>query len=460
MKSPSSFRTLDDQRFSGFHWRAVLTTGLGVFTDFYDNTTIGMVLPMVLLSFGIKHASSLQGAALAGSALVGMGIGAIIFGLLGQRGRKTFYGLDMLIMAIAAIAQMFVSSIWWLVAVRFVLGLGIGGDYVLSPTIMSEHANQKDRGKLLALGFATMSNLGPIAAALLALLLLQALHVSPDWTWRIVLGSGAIPALSVLYLRRTMPETARYLARLAGDQESAVEVAKSISGDKNVSLPGHDRRPFGEVFRQHAPHFLAAGLLWMLFDLVAYSTSLFGPSLIASRLGLGPVTFVLVLSCFFSLPGALVASLLVDKIGRRALQAGGLGLGAVMLLLFAGLHDTIAAAPLLGMLFLGVYSFALNGPNVVTSFLGAELSPTRMRTVGQSFSVLGGRIGASTAAFLFPVLFVMTGLQVAIFSLSILAIIAAGLTMVLVPETKQRSLEEISREMEAAGAETEAVAAE
>ena len=235
----------------------------------------------------------------------------------------------------------------------------------------------------------------------------------------------------------------------------AVIAASVIVGEStvNVSLPGHDRRPFGEVFRQHAPHFLAAGLLWMLFDLVAYSTSLFGPSLIASRLGLGPVTFVLVLSCFFSLPGALVASLLVDRIGRRALQAGGLGLGAVMLLLFAGLHDTIAAAPLLGMLFLGVYSFALNGPNVVTSFLGAELSPTRMRTVGQSFSVLGGRIGASTAAFLFPVLFVVTGLQVAIFSLSILAIIAAGLTMVLVPETKQRSLEEISREMEVVAAE-------
>jgi MFS family permease len=448
MSKTGSFQALDDQRFSTFHWRAVLTTGLGVFTDFYDNTTIGMVLPMILATFGIAHVSGLQAGALAGSALVGMGVGAIIFGMLGQRGRKAFYGLDMLVMAIAAIAQMFVPGIWWLVAVRFVLGLGIGGDYVLSPTIMAEHANQKDRGKLLALGFATMSQLGPIAAALLALLLLTGLHVSHDLTWRIVLGAGAIPALSVLYLRRRMPETARYLARLADDREAAAEVVKSVDSTASLALPGHDQRPFSAVLRQHAPHFLAAGLLWMLFDLVAYSTQLFGPSLIASKLGLGPVTFVLILTCLFSLPGALVASFLVDRIGRKWLQAGGLFVAAVMLLLFASLHNTVVAAPVLGMAFLGVYSFALNGPNVVTSFLGAELTPTRVRTVGQSFSVLGGRIGASTSAFLFPVLFVQTGLETALMLLSLLAVIGAGLTMVLIPETKQRSLEDISREME------------
>jgi MFS family permease len=453
MPKAGSFQALDDQHFSGFHWRAVLTTGLGVFTDFYDNTTIGMVLPMILLTFGIKHISGLQAGALAGSALVGMGVGALIFGMLGQRGRKTFYGLDMLVMAIAAIAQMFVPGIWWLVAVRFVLGLGIGGDYVLSPTIMSEHANQKDRGKLLALGFATMSQLGPIVAALLALLLLRGLHVSHDLTWRIVLGAGAIPALSVLYLRRRMPETARYLARLADDREGAAEVVKSINGAAAPALPGHDRRPFGAVLRQHAPHFLAAGLLWMLFDLVAYSTSLFGPSLIAHKLGFGPVTFVLFLHCLFSLPGALAASFLVDRIGRRWLQAGGLFIGAVMLLLFATLHNAVAALPVLGLVFLGVYNFALNGPNVVTSFLGAELSPTRVRTVGQSFSVLGGRIGASTSAFLFPFLFVQTGLDTALMFLSLLAIAGAVLTMILVPETKQRSLEDISRETEVVGSQ-------
>ena len=179
-----------------------------------------------------------------------MGVGALIFGMLGQRGRKTFYGLDMLVMAIAAIAQMFVPGIWWLVAVRFVLGLGIGGDYVLSPTIMSEHANQKDRGKLLALGFATMSQLGPIVAALLALLLLSGLHVSHDLTWRIVLGAGAIPALSVLYLRRRMPETARYLARLADNREGAAEVVKSVNGAADA---GAARARSASVRRGAAP---------------------------------------------------------------------------------------------------------------------------------------------------------------------------------------------------------------
>src|SRR6202012_2034870 len=100
-----------------------------------------------------------------------------------------------------------------LIALRFILGFGIGPDYVLSPVIMTEHSNRADRGRALGLGFGTMWPIGALAAVLLKLAL-EAARLPGDLQWRIVLAAGALPALSVVYLRRQMPETARFLARV------------------------------------------------------------------------------------------------------------------------------------------------------------------------------------------------------------------------------------------------------
>lgn len=441
-----SFAVLDDKPFGSFHWRMIVTTGLGVFTDGYDLAGISVVLPLVLGSFGISHVSSPQGASLAGSALVGAALGAAIFGLLGQRGRKKFYGLDVLIMAIAAVSQAFVPDLWWLVGVRFILGIGVGADYVLSPTIMSEHANARNRGRALGFGFMCMWPAGALGAALLTFVL-QGLGIAPDLVWRVVLAGGAVPALAVLYLRRHMPETARFLARVAGDAGAAAQVIADVAGRVATPLPGLDRRDFRSTWQQHYRLILAAALLWGVFDVVVYSTTLFGPSLIAKGLGLGPVEFAIITNVLFSIPGALVVTFLVDGMGRKALQASGLALGAVMMLLFAGMKGAVAASPLLGMLFYGAYSAAMQAPGLVTSFLGAELSPTRLRSVGQSVSVIGGRTGASISAFLFPLVFARFGEVAAIYTLAILAAVGAVLTMTIIPETRRRALEDINAEV-------------
>ena len=110
--------------------------------------------------------------------MVGAAVGALIFGALAQRGRKKFYGLDVTVMAIMAAAQAFAPNLWSLIFIRFLLGIGIGADYVLSPTIMAEHANRRDRGKKIGLGFGVMWPTGAAAAALFALLL-GALGVIP-----------------------------------------------------------------------------------------------------------------------------------------------------------------------------------------------------------------------------------------------------------------------------------------
>ncbi|HEX5282035.1 MAG TPA: MFS transporter [Micropepsaceae bacterium] len=439
------FTVLDEQRFKTFHWRTTLTTGLGVFCDGYDLSALGIVLPLVLASFGHAALSSVESATLAASVLVGAAVGALLFGVLGQTGRKRFYGFDVLILAAAAIAQVFAPDLNWLIAIRFVLGLGVGADYVLSPMIMAEHANRANRGLALGIGFGSMWPLGSLAAGLLALIL-QSAGVDPDLRWRLVLGAGAIPALSVLYLRRRMPETARFLARVAGDTEHASRVIEEISGAR-VAAPASDGRKFRDVFARHAHAIYAAALLWMIYDLVIYGSFLFGPSLIAGSLNMQAVTFALLMDAIFVLPPSVLLSVFViDSFGRKPLQVWGFVGSAIVVGIFALMQSRLLAMPVLAFVVYGLFGTAQTGPALVSGggVLGVELAPTRIRSVAQSITVAAGRTGAAISAFGFPLLFAGIGQAAAYWVIAALAVLGAVLTQMLVPETRRKTLEAIT----------------
>lgn len=441
----TDFAAIDEQRFRSFHWLATLTTGLGVFCDGYDLSSVGLVLPQILASFGRPSLTGLESATLASSALIGAAIGALIFGVLGQRGRKRFYGYDVMILGVTAILQAFAPNLVVLIALRFVLGIGVGADYVLSPMIMAEHANRADRGRALGLGFGTMWPLGALVAALFKLVL-DAFGVASDVEWRLVLAAGAIPALSVLYLRRRMPETARYLARLAGEGAQAAKVMAGITGEP-TQAPGKDERPFAEVFARHARPIFSAALLWMLYDLVVYAGILFGPSLIAKSLGLGAVSFSILLQVLFILPASVLGSMFViDQVGRKPLQVWGFLVGAVLVGVFAMMQHSLMAMPVLAFVVFGLFNVAETGPGLVSGagILGVELAPTRIRSVAQSVTVAGGRIGAAISAFAFPLLFAKIGQAGAYWVIAALAALGALFTQILVPETGRVSLETIT----------------
>jgi MFS family permease len=450
--SASGFEGLDEEPLSRFHLLAMFTTGMGVFTDGYDLSSIGLVLPLVLASFGVDHISGFQSGMLTASALVGSVVGAVLFGFLAQRGRKRFYGIDVTIMAIAALAQAFAPGLWTLSAIRFVLGIGVGADYVLSPTIMAEHANRKDRGKKLAFGFGAMWGFGAIAAALV-LLVLQRLGVSADLQWRIVLGGGAVSAMSVVFLRMRMPESARFLARVEGDGTAARDVIKEITGNAIATAPVADRRSWQVLLARHARGILGAALLWFIYDIVLYAGVLFGPSVIASGLHLTEIAFTLVGYGLIGTPAALLGCVAVDRIGRRKLTAIGFAACGLGLFGLAPLLGRAEAAPILMFAMFGLWNFALAaGPGSVSGagLLGVELAPTRVRSIAQALTVVGGRLGAALSAFVFPALLEpigRSGLMVALGGVSIVGAIAA---FFVVPETANRSLEDINGDTDAA----------
>src|SRR5438034_9984693 len=221
--------TLDNSSLSGFHLKAMLTSGMGFFTDAYDLFIIGVVLailtPIWILN---KFEISLIGS----TSLIAAALGAIIFGRLADYvGRRSIYGFTLIVLAAGAIASALSPNVIWLIVFRFILGMGIGGDYPLCATLMSEYANRRDRGKLITMVFS-MQGAGLVVGPLVAIILLLA-GINQDITWRVMLALGAVPALATFYLRRQIAETPRYALTMKGDLAAATRTVDMVTKKQN-----------------------------------------------------------------------------------------------------------------------------------------------------------------------------------------------------------------------------------
>ena len=223
--SKSVTELLDEAPRSKFHRRTVVVSGVGFFTDAYDLFVIGTVSTIVATQW---HLSTLQTSWVTGAAILGAFFGALIFGRIADvLGRKWVYLGVAVIMMVGAVASALAPGFIWLVIARFVLGLGIGGDYPVSAVLMSEYSNRKDRGRLVGMVFS-MQALGLIVGPLVGLVLLSS-GMSQSIAWRLMLGLGAIPAAGVIYLRSKMPESPRFKAQVQGKSDQASADLASFS---------------------------------------------------------------------------------------------------------------------------------------------------------------------------------------------------------------------------------------
>ncbi|HUY29920.1 MAG TPA: MFS transporter [Acidimicrobiales bacterium] len=399
---------LDDAPTSRFHRKAVLVSGVGFFTDAYDLFVIGTVAALVTTQW---HLSTAETSWVSGSAILGAFVGALVFGRIADLlGRKRVYAMVAAIMIVGAVASAVAPGFAVLVGARFLLGLGIGGDYPVSAVLMSEYANRADRGRLVGLVFS-MQALGLVVGPLVALALLG-LGVGGDATWRILLGLGAVPAAGVLYVRARMPESPRFTAHVRGDAgRAAADVASFSAG----ALPAREVRS-APARRGRArdlvtdPRLLRLALgtaaSWFLFDYAYYGNTLSLP-VILSKVDthaslVAKLVWTLAMFVVFAVPGYACAVWKMDRIGHRKLQTIGFAVLAVAFLSLAAVPElTRAVGPFLVVL--GVsYFFVEFGPNTTTFVLPSELFPTELRTTGHGFAAGIGKLGAFAGVFLVP----------------------------------------------------------
>jgi len=448
---PTVSSLLDEAPRSKFHRRTVLVSGVGFFTDAYDLFVIGTVATIVAAQW---HLSTVQTSWVTGSAILGAFIGALLFGRIADLlGRKSVYLGVSLVMVVGALASAFAPGFVWLVVARFVLGLGIGGDYPVSAVLMSEYSNRDDRGRMVGMVFS-MQALGLIVGPLVGLLLLWS-GISHDLAWRIMLGLGAIPAAGVIYLRSKMPESPRYTAQVKGRATDATRDLASYSegavDEVATHAPASEPMGMGSFLRSRRMLTLVLGTAgcWFLFDYAYYGNTLSLPAIlkqVAPHATLETkLLWSLGLFVVFALPGYVLAVLTMDRIGHRRLQYIGFGvMAACFLVLAASSHLTAMIGPFLAVFGLS-YFFVQFGPNMTTFVLPSEVFPVSMRTTGHGIAAGIGKLGAFVGVFLVPQLQKHYGLRGMLLIAGVAAVLGFALTSAL-PEPARRSLESLHDE--------------
>jgi PHS family inorganic phosphate transporter-like MFS transporter len=445
-RTPSPAGSPDETALPGLRRRALLVSGMGFFTDAYDLFVIGIVSTLLKAQWHLgTDQLALLNAVMLGAAF----LGALVFGRAADIiGRTRVYWMSAALMVIAAIGSALAPSLAVLIAFRFLLGFGVGGDYPVSAVLMSEYADGRNRGRMVGLVFSTQA-VGLIVGPVIALALLGG-GVGPALTWRILLGLGAIPAAAAVWLRRKMPEPPRYQAQSGSlPQTGTLVPARATVGLRSFLASGRLL-------------VLLAGTAgcWFLLDYAYYGNTISTPQIIAliTPHASQTTTIAIQLAIFAvaAVPGYALAVWRMDRIGHRRLQlVGFIMMGACFAVIGLVPGMTTAVVPFL--LAYGIsYFFTEFGPNVTTFVLPGELFPTRFRATGHGISAGVGKLGAFIGVFLFPVFQHSLGLRGTLLLTAGISVIGALLTLVL-PEPAGRSLEEISGETEAIAAAEDAI---
>ncbi len=425
-------------------WGIVLISGMGFFTDAYDLFIIGVVLKLLKTEW---HIGTVETAIVGATALVSAAIGSLVFGRIADVfGRKYIYGFEVLVLGAGAIASAFSPNIWWLVAFRFILGLGIGGDYPVSATIASEFAGKKTRGLMISSVFA-MQGIGLIVGPLLAIALLAA-HVPQDLVWRILLAIGAVPPLAVFWARRHLKETPRFAQMTEGKDDAVADKAKKV-GFVTALKEAFGRAP------ELSKWLIGTSAAWFLLDLAYYGNTISNQEFVTAVSPKGSQIHDLFLSLmvftFAAFPGYLLSIFGMDRWGRKTIQMLGFGIMAASFIAIAFLGDAkTIVVPFIALYCLN-YFFTEFGPNTTTFVLPAEIFPVSVRTTSHGISATVGKVGAAVGTFSFPLLQAKFGLPGPMWVAGICCIGGLIVTWALLPEPNGLDLEEASRDQSFSG---------
>ncbi|PCG88710.1 Major facilitator superfamily domain, general substrate transporter [Penicillium occitanis (nom. inval.)] len=504
---------IDNAEFGWRHVRACVVAGVGFFTDAYDIFAINMASAMLGVVFWVDSNKgkipSNSDTAIKVATSGGTVIGQLAFGWLADHvGRKRMYGLELIIMIFATLAQSLssdspsMSIVGVLIFWRVVMGIGIGGDYPLSSIITSEFATTRWRGAMMGSVFA-MQGIGQLVGAIIALIVTAGFkeslqtastvakctgvcNLAVDKMWRVVIGFGAVPAVIALYYRLTIPETPRYTfdvnrdvlqasqdisAYLEGSREGhpdQVQRAAAIQKDsERLAAPKATFSDFVAHYSQwkNGKVLLGTAGSWFFLDVAFYGLGL-NNSIILSSIGWSGGSNVyeifyntavgnLILICAGAIPGYWVTVATVDFVGRKPIQLGGFIMLTILFIVIGFAYDPLLKSHngLLALYVLAQFFFNF-GPNATTFIVPGECFPTRYRSTSHGFSAASGKVGAIIAQCVFGPLIhrgATAGSSATpwlkhVMQIFALFMLCGVFTTLLIPETKRKSLEELSGE--------------
>jgi putative MFS transporter len=336
---------LDRLPISSFHRRILTLIGIGMFFDGFDVYVAATVLGATLKT---GFSTLAQNAQFVSVTFLGMMLGSFLTGFLGDRyGRRFTYQANLIIFGVASIAAAFAPSMFVLILLRGVMGLGLGAELVVGFAAMTEFVPPQARGKWVGtLSVLVVTSL-PISALASTLIIPQ---LGPRLGWRAMFVLAGLGGLAVWYLRKALPESPRWLESV-GRTEEAESILQSI--EREVELQ-HGALPPAILAEPALRKRTTADLLSpvLLPRLIVGMVTL----IVANTLIYGFVTW---LPTFFVAEGRSIARSFVYSF----IMSAGAPVGSVIGMLTAdswGRKPTIIGASLMTILVGGIYPFIAN----------------------------------------------------------------------------------------------------
>ena len=385
--------------------RLLLTSGMGWMFDAMDVGLLSFLLAALAADW---HLTKGQLGWLASLNSIGMAVGAVMFGMWADRiGRKHVFIITLLLFSLASGLSAFATGLTMLMVLRFLIGMGLGGELPVASTYVSERVPAHERGRVVVL-LESFWALGWILAALIGY------FVIPDYGWRVAMLISAAPAVYALYLRRGLDDD-----RPSAAARAAVE-------------PWHMR--FAKLW--HSEHRRSTIVLWTLWFTIVFSyygMFLWLPTVMVGK-GFSMIKsfeYVLIMT-LAQLPGYFTAAWLIERMGRK-------------FVLVVYLSGTAASAWLFGqaesqnmlMLAGGLLSFFNLGAWGALYAYSPENYPAPIRASGVGTAAGVGRIGGILGPLAIPFLGAQGWSTGTIFGLFAFAIAVGAVTVLLLGrETK------------------------
>ncbi|UGT56013.1 MFS transporter [Nocardia asteroides] len=434
---------------SRWHVKARVIVGAVTFFDGFDQLMIAYSLPELAPKWDLSSAAIAWVIAIGG---IGMLAGALGGGWLADRvGRLNVIMGSLALYALMSLGMAFTDSLLLFLVFRFVQGIGLGAEVPVAASYIGEITKAHRRGRFVLM-YEVIFPIGLVASAVVSA------WVVPNFGYKVLFALGALPVL-LLPLLRNLPESPRWLAsrgRMDEAEAAMGAIEEEITTRYGKSLPAAVPLPAVEVEVKRARFIelfqgvylrrtLMLAAIWLTAYFVNYGIASWLPTLYHKAFDLSVDTALRysIVTSVAGLIGCVVVALLIDGVGRRVCISASMVLCSTMLFMLAAVGTGSATQVLFWSAGSALFVFAVNMALYVYT---AELYPTRMRALGCAFGGAAGRLGIIVGPLVvgfvlgtgssLTVLFVMFGL---------VALVGAVVVALFAVETKERTLEEISR---------------
>ncbi|MDA1778022.1 MFS transporter [Bacillus cereus group sp. BY9-3LC] len=342
---------------------------------------------------------------------IGMAVGALVFGILSDKiGRKSVFIITLLLFSIGSGLTALTTTLAMFLVLRFLIGMGLGGEPPVASTLVSESVEAHERGKIVVLLESFWAG-GWLIAALISY------FVIPKYGWEVAMILSAVPALYALYLRWNLPDSPRF--QKVEKRPSVIENIKSVwSGE----------------YRK------ATIMLWILWFSVVFSyygMFLWLPSVMVLK-GFSLIKsfqYVLIMT-LAQLPGYFTAAWFIERLGRKFVLVTYL-IGTACSAYLFGVAESLTVLIVAGML---LSFFNLGAWGALYAYT-PEQYPTVIRGTGAGMAAAFGRIGGILGPLLVGYLVASQASLSLIFTIFCGSILIGVFAVIILgQETKQREL--------------------